>query len=82
MTVPIGDTDYGDTPHGWIQWKETDVCINLHCPCGYHGHVDGEFFYVYRCRCGQMYTVGANVKLIPIVNPTNNDIECAQESSL
>ena len=34
-----------DGPHGWIQWKGTDVCIDLHCECGSHGHVDGDFVY-------------------------------------
>ena len=54
-------------PHGWIQWKGTDVCIGLHCMCGYHGHVDAEFFYYYKCpKCEAKYAVGQIVKLIPL----------------
>lgn len=53
--------------HGWIQWKGTDVCIDLHCRCGHHGHFDGEFLYFYECRgCGAKYAVGQYVKLIPL----------------
>lgn len=54
-------------PHGWIQWKGTDVCIDLHCECGFLGHYDGDFFYKYRCpQCKKAYAVGACVKLIPL----------------
>lgn len=53
--------------HGWIQWKGTDVCIDIHCVCGHSGHVDGDFFYHYRCpSCQRVYAVGQNVKLIPL----------------
>jgi flavoprotein len=52
-------------PHGWIQWKGTEVCIDLHCSCGHHGHVDADFFYAYRCAgCGKCYHVGSYVKLV------------------
>lgn len=23
-----------DKPHGWIQWKGTDVCVDIYCKCG------------------------------------------------
>lgn len=54
-------------PHGWIQWKGTDICIDLHCKCGYHGHIDGEFFYYYECpSCKTRYAVGQHVILIEL----------------
>lgn len=54
-------------PYGWIQWKGTDVCIDIHCKCGHHGHVDTDFFYHYVCpKCGTKYSVGQNVKLIEL----------------
>lgn len=55
-------------PHGWIQWKGTRPCIDLHCECGAHGHVDhGEFFYHYRCAaCGRCYALGAHITLSPL----------------
>ena len=56
-----------DGPHGWLQWKGTDACIDLRCVCGYHGHVDADFFYYYRCKeCGARYAVGAHVRLVPL----------------
>lgn len=63
-----GDTQFQENePHGWIQWKGTDVCADLYCICGFHGHVDGDFFYGYECKkCGQKYGVGMNIKLIPL----------------
>lgn len=65
--VRAGDTDVSGIPHGWIQWKGTDVSIDLHCVCGHHGHYDGDFLYFYQCPgCGARYAVGQNVRLIPL----------------
>jgi len=53
--------------HGWIQWKGTNVCIDLHCPCGAHDHIDAGFAYFYRCSgCGRGYALGQTIKLIPL----------------
>lgn len=51
-------------PYGWIQWKGTDVCIDLHCICGFLGHYDGDFLYTWKCpKCKQIFKVGPNVQL-------------------
>jgi len=56
-------------PHGWIQWKGTDACIDLHCACGHHGHCDAEFLYYYECpECHRKYAIGQVVKLIPLTD--------------
>ena len=62
------DVQYGEEePHCWIQWKGTDVCMDVHCACGAHLHFDGEFCYFLECpHCGIAYAVGENVKLIPL----------------
>lgn len=67
----IYSNDNPETPaRGWIQWKGTDVCIDLHCVCGVHGHHDGDFMYTVRCsECGRKYAVGQNVKLIELDTP-------------
>jgi hypothetical protein len=53
--------------HGWIQWKGTNVCIDLRCACGHHGHFDGEFFYSYECpACHRKFAVGMTIKLIEV----------------
>ncbi len=58
---------FEDKPHGWIQWKGTKVCIDLHCVCGAHGHVDAKFFYHYECAaCHRKYALGLNVPLIEL----------------
>lgn len=56
-------------PHGWIQWKGTDVCMDVHCECGHHAHVDAEFFYYFECAgCGKRYAVGQVVQMIPLTD--------------
>lgn len=56
---------------GWgstfIQWKGTDVCIDIVCPCGASFHYDGDFLYSYLCpACGNTYVLGTEVTLTPI----------------
>ena len=54
-------------PFGWIQWKGTNVCIDLHCECGELGHVDDDFLYEWTCdKCSRRYAIGAQVKLVPL----------------
>jgi hypothetical protein len=71
-TRDLYDQVYGrDTPepdsYGWVQWKGTNVCMDTHCVCGHHGHIDAEFFYHYRCpECGRKFAVGQVVTLIEL----------------
>lgn len=52
---------------GWIQWKGTDVCMDITCACGASYHHDGDFFYYVRCPgCQRAFAVGQTVKLIPL----------------
>lgn len=61
------DADTKSGPYGWIQWKGTNVCMDIHCRCGEHTHIDGDFAYTIRCgKCGQLYGTCANVRLLPI----------------
>lgn len=43
-------------PELYIQWKGTDVCIDLECKCGWSDHFDGFDLYAYKCpECGTIY---------------------------
>lgn len=51
----------------WIQWKGTNVCMDVRCRCGANGHIDAEFAYFYKClACGVTFTVGMAVRLYPM----------------
>lgn len=64
-----------DVPHGWIQWKGTDACVDLHCACGAHGHHDGYSMYHVACTdCGRKYVVGMNIDLIELTPGQSNTI--------
>ena len=48
----------------FIQWKGTEVCIDIRCPCGETSHFDGGFAYYLRCpSCGAIYEMGTQVKM-------------------
>ena len=56
--------DKDNDPYGWIQWKGTDVCMDVHCVCGNSGHIDADFAYYVKCPvCGRYYEVSGYVKL-------------------
>jgi hypothetical protein len=61
------DADVTAGPHAWIQWKGTDVCMDVHCSCGEHTHVDADFTYYIRCgACGKLWAMCANVRMIEV----------------
>ncbi len=67
-------------PHGWIQWKGTDVCMDVYCECGYQGHIDDTFAYYVKCPvCGQYYELNGHIQLIPVDEP---DSPCVIEIEL
>ena len=52
-------------PHGWIQFKGSDLCMDIHCKCGEITHVDGEFIYFVECRkCSTVYELNGHIELI------------------
>lgn len=58
---------YAGKPHGWIQWKGTEVCIDLHCKCGAHCHFDGGFLYHWKCpHCSAVYMLNGHVEMIEL----------------
>lgn len=70
------DADRVEGPFGWIQWKGTNVCMDLHCACGHHGHIDTEFAYFYRCpECDRLYAVGATVRLHELTADERAEVE-------
>lgn len=58
---------YKDKPHGWIQWKGTNVCMDIHCKCGALCHVDGDFSYHVKCmECKTVYMCNGHIELIEL----------------
>ena len=64
---------YEGHPHGWVQWKGTDVCMDVYCSCGYHSHVDAWFAYYVQCpNCKKIYQANPHVELIEVVGCTES----------
>ena len=58
---------YNGKPHGWVQWKGTDVCMDVHCKCGAHCHIDADFAYHVKCmECGTVYMCNGHIELIEL----------------
>jgi hypothetical protein len=57
----------------FVQWKGTDVCLDLNCLCGYHGHFDGDFAYFLRCgSCGRTYEMPHTFEVTPDETPEDD----------
>lgn len=59
--------DDRDIAYGWIQWKGTDVCMDINCSCGELTHVDGDFAYHVKCAyCGKVYYCNGHIEFIEL----------------
>lgn len=71
----IGETFRGK-PNAFIQWKGTNVCMDIYCKCGTHSHVDGHFAYVVQCpECKTQFATSCHVELIELENRNKSAIE-------
>lgn len=55
----------------WIQWKGTDVCLDMWCECGTDdfGHYDGYGAYAIQCgNCGRKYNLPQTLELQPFTD--------------
>jgi hypothetical protein len=58
---------YECKPHGWVQWKGTEVCMDVHCKCGELFHIDASFAYFVRCpTCDTVYMCNGHIELIEL----------------
>jgi len=63
----------GDKLHAHIQWKGTDVCMDVYCVCGKSTHIDGEFAYNVKCTyCKRVYFVNGHIELIELKEEPEN----------
>jgi len=61
----IQDRREEDEARACVQWKGTDVCMDLQCECGAHSHIDSYFAYHVKCPvCGKVYFCNGHIELI------------------
>ncbi len=70
-------------PNAWIQWKGTEVCMDVYCICGEQFHIDADFAYSVKClKCGRSYACNGHIELIELEEEPENvvtDIDQASE---
>lgn len=67
---------YKGIPSGWLQWKGTDVCMDIYCKCGYHSHYDGDFTYHIECpKCKTIYYCNGHIEFIELLE---RPVNCVQ----
>lgn len=74
---------YEDKPHGWIQWKGTDVCIDIHCVCGAHLHLDVDFLYNVQCaHCKKYFQLNPHIELIELKEEPKGCLKIGYDSDI
>ena len=70
--------------HAWVQWKGTDVCLDVRCACGFLGHIDADFVYYVKCpRCQKTYECNGHIELIEVdASAADVDIEPLEEDGV
>lgn len=64
----------------FIQWKGTDVCIDLQCRCGSSFHFDGFFLYFWECvDCGTIYKMADSIDMTVITREELGSSFCIKE---
>ena len=64
---------YKGKPYGWVQWKGTNVCMDVHCRCGHLSHIDAYFAYHVKCpKCATVYTCNGHIELIELEEEPEN----------
>ncbi len=62
---PLISFNINTDPHGSIQWKGSEIVMDVHCDCGTVSHIDGDFVYFLRCpSCGTVYELNGFIQLI------------------
>lgn len=52
------------TPEVFVQFKNTDICIDFWCKCGAEGHYDGYFASNVQCpSCGETFSLPHTLQL-------------------
>jgi hypothetical protein len=62
---PLINFNITHDPHGAIQWKGTEISMDVHCDCGNVSHISGNFVYFLKCPvCGTVYELNGFIQLI------------------
>lgn len=76
-----------NNPHpgsAFIQWKNTDVCMDLHCPkCEHHNHYDADFCYFVQCaKCRTVFEMNCFVAFRPATDLSSYSAQHPKQSEL
>lgn len=75
---PLYTDNKQETANGFIQYKGTDLCMDLNCICGEQSHVDGDFVSLLQCpHCDRIYLMPIFIKPILL---TKGQVEIAEKS--
>lgn len=62
-------------PGARIQWKGTDVCMDVFCDCGADYHIDADFCYFVLCpKCGKTFVCNPDIELIETTYDASDEV--------
>ena len=78
LESPSIQFDISHDPHGSLQWKGSDIYMDVHCDCGHTSNVKGDSVYFVKCpACNTIYELNGFVQLIkrPDIVEKNHEVE-------
>ena len=65
----------------FIQWKGTDICMDMWCDCGQQNHYDGYFAYAVKCSgCGQVYELATEIEMKKVEESDFNTLKSIESN--
>lgn len=75
--------DITEDAHGTIQWKGSDIYMDIHCDCGHTSNIKGDGIFFVKCpSCKTIYELNGFIQLIKRTDITekNHDVEVREAS--
>lgn len=73
----IHETAIRSGPHGWIQFKGSNLCMDVHCVCGELTHIDADFLYHVKCGvCSRVYELSGFIEFKEVPESDCAEGEC------
>lgn len=77
------EEQYKDLPHGRLQWKGTDACMDFYCKCGAHLHFDVDFLYNIKCgHCNTVYWLNPHIEAIELEVPMSDNLQVGLDEDI
>lgn len=81
LESPIVQFNINEDAHGSMQWKGSDIYLDLHCDCGHTSNIKGDAVFFVKCpACNTIFELNGFIQLIkrPDIDEKKHDVDVRQ----